>query len=181
MIYQQGKQTLTIVVRGEGVVGATESVEKTPDTSPKEEQDEKTTTTTKSSGISKRAKFITATHIAAAVIGLASAGLNYAIGDIAGTTGDKNYADLVQRDIEQYKDVIDVATATTMSAWYGSKGGPIVMAITAGIGFTTATVSKANKYLGREREYQIETFKMKNEINYARSRANINLTNGRLR
>ena len=181
MIYQQGKQTLTVIVRGEGVIGSESTTEKAPDTSPKETQDEERTTKAKSGGISKRAKFITATHLIAAGIGIGTASINYMIGDIAGTTGDKNYADIVQRNVESYKDVVDVGVATTMSAWYGLRGGPVVALITAGIGFVTSTASKANKYLNRERQYQIDTFKMDNEINYARSRANINLTNGRLR
>lgn len=180
MIYQQNKQTLTVIVRGEGV-STTESVDKTPSTSPKEEQDEVIATTSKSKGMSKRVKMITATHAIAASVGVLSAGVNYYIGDIAGTTGDKNYAELVSRKVEMGKDVVDVAIATTMSAYYGSRGGWVAGVITAGIGFTTSVVSKTNKYLNREREYQIETFKMNNEINYARSRANINLTNGRLR
>ena len=180
MIYQQNKQTLTVIVRGEGVT-TTESVDNTPSTSPKEEQDEAIETTSKAKGMSKRVKMITGTHIAAATIGIISAGANYMIGDIAGTTGDKNYAEMVSRQIEIRKDFVDVAVATTMSAYYGSRGGWVAGVITAGIGFTTATVSKVNKYLNRERDYQIETFKMNNEINYARSRANINLTNGRLR
>ena len=79
------------------------------------------------------------------------------------------------------KDVFDVGTATIMGAWYGSRGGMAAGVITAGLSFTTAVASKTNKYLNRERDYKIETFKMNNEINYARSRANINLTNGRLR
>ena len=180
MIYQQNKQTLTVIVRGEGVT-TTENVENTPDKSPKEEQDETLEATSKSKGMSKRVKMITGTHIAAATIGIVSAGVNYMIGDIAGATGDKNYAEMVSRQVEMRKDFVDVAVATTMSAYYGSRGGWVAGAITAGIGFTTATVSKVNKYANREREYQIETFKMNNEINYARSRANINLTNGRLR
>lgn len=180
MIYQQNKQTLTVIVRGEGVT-TTESVDNTPSKSPKEEQDEAVETTSKAKGMSKRVKMITGTHLVAMGIGIYNTAYNYAIGDIAGTTGDKNYAEMVSRNHEVFKDVIDVGIATGMSAYYGSRGGWVAGIITAGIGFTTATVSKVNKYLNRERDYQIETFKMNNEINYARSRANINLTNGRLR
>lgn len=178
-LYQQGKNTLTVIVRGEGV--STTEVEKTTSTSPKEEKDNEQQETTKSKGISKRVAFITATHAVATVIGTGNAAMNYMIGDIGATTGDKNFQELVQRDVEAFKDIFDIGTTTLMSAWYGSRGGWVVGAITAGLGFTTAAVSKVNKYANREREYQIDTFKMNNEINYARSRANINLTNGRLR
>lgn len=180
MIYQQGKQTLTVIVRGEGIT-STESVEKGVDKSPKETQDEEQQATSKSKKRSKRIAMITATHAIAGSVALGQATVNYAIGDIAGTTGDKNYQDLVRRNLETYRDVGNVATATLMSAYYGSRGGVVAGVVTTAIGFTTAMVSKANKYLAREREYKIETFKMDNEINYARSRANINLTNGRLR
>jgi uncharacterized protein (DUF697 family) len=180
MIYQQGKQTLTVIVRGEGVT-TTDSTERGADTSPKEEQDAQTQTKAKSKGMSKRVKFITITHGIAAGVSLTQATINYAIGDIAGTTGDKNYADLVRRKVEVFQDVGNVATATAMSGMYGSRGGLVAGIVTTAIGFTTAMVSKANKYLNREREYKIETFKMDNEIEYNRSRANINLTTGRLR
>lgn len=181
MIYQQGKQTLYVVVRGEGVSYA-DSTEKGVDTSPKDTEDEKVEATSKTKNkMSKRVKAITITHGIATGMSLLTTGVNYAIGDIAGTEGDKNYADLVQRKTEIGKDVIDVGVATIMSAWYGSRGGVAAGIATTIMGFTTAMTSKAVKYLGREREYQIETFKMNNEINYARSRANINLTTGRLR
>lgn len=179
-LYQQGKQTLTVIVRGEGVT-TTEDAEKTASKSPKEEQEQQQETTSKSKFMSKRVKMITATHAVATTIGIVTAGMNYLIGDIGGTTGDKNYQEMVQRDIEMVKDVFDVGTATIMGAWYGSRGGMAAGVITAGLSFTTAVASKTNKYLNRERDYKIETFKMNNEINYARSRANINMTNGRLR
>ena len=181
MIYQQGKQTMTIIVRGEGV-NITDSTEKRVDESPKEAQEEQQETTTKTKRkMSHRVKMITITHAVATGISLANSATNYYIGDIAGTTGDKNYAELVQRKVEMGKDVLDVAVATTMSAYYGSRGGFWVGVATAAMGFTTAVTSKANKYLNRDREYHIETFKMDNEIEYNRSRANINLTTGRLR
>ena len=180
MIYQQGKQTLTIIVRGEGVT-TTETTEKGADTSPKEEQENQTETKAKSKGMSRRVKAITITHGIAAGISATQAAINYAVGDIAGTTGDKNYADLVRRKVEILQDTGNVVTATAMSAWYGSRGGVVAGVVTTAIGFTTAMISKTNKYLNREREYKIETFKMDNEIEYNRSRANINLTTGRLR
>lgn len=184
MIYQQGKSTMTIIVRGEGVTATESDVKDDASVSPKEKQEDKqasTTPTKKSSIFNKRKAFITITHGVAVGVGIANAGINYMMGDIAGTTGDKNLADVTQRNVEQCKDVADVLVATTMSAWYGSRGGWVTGIITAAMGFTTAMTSKASKYLGRERDYKIETFKMNNEINYARSRANINLTTGRLR
>lgn len=179
-LYQQGKQTLTVIVRGEGVT-TTEDAEKTTSKSPKEEQENQQETASKSKFMSKRVKMITATHAVATTIGIATAGINYMIGDIGGTTGDKNYQEIVSRNVEAFKDIADVGTATIMGAWYGSRGGTAAGVITAGLSFATAVTSKVNKYATRERDYKIETFKMNNEINYARSRANINLTNGRLR
>ena len=179
-LYQQGKQTLTVIVRGEGVTSS-EATEKGTEASPKEEQEQQQEATTKSQGASKRIKMITATHMVATTVAIGNLGMNYLIGDIGGTTGDKNYQEMVQRDVEMVKDVFDVGTATVMGAWHGSRGGWVVGAITAGLSFTTAVASKVNKYANRERDYKIETFKMDNEINYARPRANVNLTNGRLR
>ena len=171
MIYQQNKQTLYVVVRGEGVTSGG-NVEKTTDKSPKEDAEETKQETSKNKKTSNRVKMITLTHAIATT---------YAMGDIAGTTGDKNYGDIVKRNSETSKDVVDVLIATTMGAYYGSRGGVVAGFVTAGLSFATATASKVNKYLVRDREYNIETFKMDNEINYVRSRANINLTNGRLR
>ena len=95
MIYQQGKQTMTIIVRGEGV-NITDSTEKKVDESPKEAQEEQQETTTKTKRkMSHRVKMITITHAVATGISLANSATNYYIGDIAGTTGDKNYAELV--------------------------------------------------------------------------------------
>jgi hypothetical protein len=180
MIYQQNKQTLYVVVRGEGVTSGG-NVEKTTDKSPKEEAEETKQETSKNKKTSNRVKMITATHAIATIYGIGVAGYNYAMGDIAGTTGDKNFGDIVKRNSETSKDVVDVLIATTMGAYYGSRGGVVAGFVTAGLSFATATASKVNKYLVRDREYNIETFKMDNEINYVRSRANINLTNGRLR
>ena len=103
------------------------------------------------------------------------------VGDIAGVTGDKNLADITQRNIEQLTDVTDVLTSTAMGAWYGSRGGVIGAVVGGAMQLTTSLVSKGYKYAGRERDYQIDVFKMNNEINYSRSRASINLTTGRLR
>lgn len=180
MLYQQGKQTLYVVVRGEGVT-TTDGVATTTSKSPKEQQDERQETKSKSKGMSARVKMITISHAIATTYGIGVAAYNYMMGDIAGTTGDKNYADIVKRNAETNKDIVDVGIATMMGAYYGSRGGVVAGVVTAALSFTTATASKVNKYLNREREYRIETFKMDNEIEYNRSRANINLTTGRLR
>lgn len=178
---KQEQRQITVVVRGEGVTSVSDTTEKTPDKSPKEETEEQELETKPKSKLNKRMLFINATHGVAVVIALTKATTNYALGDVAGTTGDKNLADIMQRDVEARHDVSDVLTATTMGAWYGSRGGWIGALIGGAMALTTSATSKAFKYAGREREYQIETFKLENEINYARSRANVNLTTGRLR
>ena len=181
-LIQQGAETLTVIVRGEGVIGSAETDEKdTAEKSPKQKDDEAKEEQAPVKKTSNRIKLINATHLMAASIAISKATLNYAIGDIAAHTGDKNFADRVQREVEGVNDGVDLLTSTAMTAWYGSRGGVWGAVIGGVIGFTTAATSKAFKYAGRERDYNIETFKMDNEINYARARANINWTNGRMR
>ena len=182
-LMQEQAQTLTVIVRGEGVIGGAESEEKEnqAEESPKDKEEQKEAQKIPDKKISNRIKLINATHIMAATIAIGKASINYGIGDIAATTGDKNFADRVQREVEGLNDGVDLITSTAMGAWYGSRGGWVGAIVGGAIGFTQTAVSKAFKYAGRERDYNVDTFKMDNEINYARARANINWTNGRMR
>lgn len=186
-LLKQESQTLTVIVRGEGVYGDTGKPDADVAESPKQQQEQekeqktpKTTVTTKRK-INSRIALINATHIGSMVIGISKATMNYAIGDIEATTGDKNLSDIMQRNLESVNDVGDLFTSTLMGAWYGSRGGWVGAVIGGAISLTQTATSKVYKYAGRERDYQIRTFKLDNEINYARSRANINWTNGRMR
>lgn len=184
-LLKQESQTLTVIVRGEGVYGeqpkqvdASESPKQKQEQEKDEKDVAKTNTTKKKSN---RIMLINATHIASMAIGISKATLNYAVGDISATTGDKNLSDITQRNLESVNDVGDMFSSTLMGVWYGSRGGMVGAIVGGAISFTQTGLSKIYKYAGRERDYQIQTFKMDNEINFARSRANINWTNGRMR
>lgn len=182
-LLKQESQTLTVIVRGEGVYGEQPKqvdASESPKDKQEQEKDEKDVAkTTKKK--SNRLMLINATHIASMVIGIGKATLNYAVGDISAMAGDKNLSDVTQRNLESVNDVGDMFSSTLMGVWYGSRGGWVGAVVGGAISFTQTGLSKIYKYAGRERDYQIQTFKMDNEINFARSRANINWTNGRMR
>ena len=177
-IISKATNRIDIVVRAD-YGGATSDNTQSASTSPKEEQDLKTDEKRNT----KQIRTLT-THALSASLTIAFQGANYAVGGSGIYTGDESFQNYQQRQIEIVQDVQNVASSVGLNMMYGliySGGNPVVGAINAGIGAMTSLTSKYVKYAGRHREYNYKVFKENNAIEYNRSRANINLTNGRLR
>lgn len=109
---------------------------------------------------------------------------NYAFSGIGLASGDSAYQDYMQRQNEKVMDGISIGSSMAMSFGAGMaiSGGNVAVAF-ANMTITSLSTltSKYFKYAAKYREYNYKTFKENNSIEYNRSRANINLTTGRLR
>ena len=121
------------------------------------------------------------THVLAAMKQVGNLAVNYYVGTLGYKNGDKSYQERVARQIEVVNDTTNIASSVGMGILYGSWGGPIGAVIGGLLGGVTTGTSTIFKYLGRQKEYNQTMFKENNSIQYMRSRANINLTTGRLR
>ena len=177
MLYQKGTQRIEVIVRKEsgGVTGGrtidADEVENPTDTD--------TGTTTGST--SNRFLRTNITHGFATARQVGLLGVNYWIQGIGNYTGDQAYQQLVDREVEIYKDVTGFASSVAMGALYGSAGrlpGAVLGALFAAAG---SGASLGVKYASRERDFNYKVFKENNAIEYQRARASISLTAGRLR
>ena len=176
MYYQQA-QKIEVIVRKEG--GNGEKGNKETDIENAGSKNEEPT-----GGVSKRAKrfWVTnLTHSAAVGKQFANAAINYWQSGLSMEYGDEAYQDVVGRQIEYVQDRLNFATSVAMGATYGSFGGVPGMAIGAVLGGASSIISTHFKYLNRHRDYNFKVFKENNAIEYKRARANLSLTNGRLR
>lgn len=121
------------------------------------------------------------THTLATTRQILNLGLNYHLTGVGYKYGDQAYQDMVQREVEIVNDIGSVVASAGMGALYGARGGPVGALIGAGLSVAGTGASLATKYANREREQSVKEFKQNNEISYARARAGINFTNGRLR
>jgi hypothetical protein len=182
MLYQTGVQKIEVIVRREGGgVGAGAGEENADD-----KQDKPTTWRTAVFGSEsptriKRVIKTNMTHALAVSKQVLDLGIEYAIGGLGYRNGDQSYQERVSRQVEVIKDATNVASSVGMGFLYGSWGGPIGAALGATFGAVSTLTSINTKYANREREYNYKVFKENNAIEYQRSRANINLTMGRLR
>lgn len=124
---------------------------------------------------------IRATQIYSAFKQIRNLAVNYGLGGLGYYYGDASYQDLWQRNIEILNDFGSIISAVGIGATYGSIGGPVGMAIGIATNVATTTASLLTKYANREREFSVKEFKQNNQIQYARARAGVNFTNGRLR
>ena len=109
---------------------------------------------------------------------------NYAFRGIGLASGDSAYQDYMQRQSEKVLDSVGILSSMGMSFGAGMaiSGGNVMIGLTnMAITSMSTLTSKYFKYAGKYREYNYKTFKENNAIEYNRSRASINLTNGRLR
>lgn len=183
MLYQQGNNRIEVVVRKEGSDGfATNAGEKeTEDVGGKEITWRTSVFGSESRQRIKRVIKTNTTHFLAVAKQAVDLGLEYWISGLGYANGDRAYQEKASRQMEIVKDVTGFASSVGMGALYGSWGGPIGSALGALFGAASSAVSIGLKYKGREREYDYKVFKENNAIEYQRSRANINITNGRLR
>lgn len=182
-MYEQGVQEIRVIVTTEGGLGGSGgggSVKGAKEGSSSEgiAQNDRPNAQT----LRRRRIILTnATHTLAAARQISRLTVNHVVGGIGSKTGDQSLQDQVRRDIEVFDDVSGFASSVSMGMIYGAWGGPIGIAVGGTLAAATTGMSTAVKYKGREREYTYKMFKENNSIEYNRSRANINMTTGRLR
>lgn len=175
MLLRQGTERIEVVVRKEGggsVKGANESA-----------ADEKTASGEKDTENVKQKRFakIVLNHALSSSKQLVSTAVDFWAAGIGYQYGDQALQDRTQRVIEQVRDVENTAISIAMGAagfaWAGLPG----IAFGAIAGATQSLSSIAFRQARREREFDFKVFKENSSVEYARARANINLTTGRLR
>ena len=178
MLVQRGTQRIEVIVRKDssGLVGANEK-------GADEQQNAETSNASGGTRPSRMRRILltNATHALATARQVGLTALHYVIGGIGYESGDQALQDRIQRNWEIVEDVSGFASNMARGAVFGAWGGPI--GFVAGITFAaiTSASSLGAKYKGRQREFNYKVFKENNAIEYRRARANINLTNGRLR
>lgn len=182
MLYQQGTQRIEVIVKKESGVADTNAKETDTDN-----VGGKVTTWRTSIFGSENPQRIrrviktNLTHALAVTKQLVDMRQEYYIGGLGYANGDQALQDKVSRNYEIFKDTTNVASSVAMGALYGSWGGPIGAVLGMTFGAISSGTSIALKYAGRERDFSYKIFKENNSIEYQRARANISLTNGRLR
>ena len=179
MLYQKGTQRIEVIIRkdmadsGAQIKDADDSI-----------TDENIDSKGKKSASKRRRKRIivtNVTHSLATIRQITGLSIQYYISGIGVRNGDQAMQDQVNRTVEKVTDVTNLASNVARGAVFGAWGGFIGVAV----GMTTAAAasgaSLAVKYAGREREYDYKVFKENNAIEYNRTRAGINILNGRLR
>lgn len=175
MLLRQGTERIEVVVRKEGggsVKGANETA-----------ADEKTASGEKDTENVKQKRFakIVLNHALSSSKQLVSTAVDFWAAGIGYQYGDQALQDRTQRVIEQVRDVentaISIAMGATGFAWAGLPG----IAFGAIAGAAQSLSSIAFRQARREREFDFKVFKENSSVEYARARANINLTTGRLR
>ena len=175
MLLRQGTERIEVVVRKEGgvsVKGANEAA-----------ADEKTAGGEKDKENVKQKRFakIVLNHALPSSKQLVSTAVDFWATGIGYKYGDQALQDRTQRVIEQARDVENTAISIAMGAagfaWAGLPG----IAFGAIAGAAQSLSSIAFRQARRERDFDFKVFKENSSVEYARARANINLTTGRLR
>ena len=177
---QNGTQRIEIIVRKGGGAESTGAKDKEADkpNEDNQDQDNKDGTTRKKGEVWWRTQL---THTAAVAKQIATLGVHYHLAGIAYKTGDQALQSQVERQVEIVSDTTNIATSVAMGATYGAAGGTLGSIAGALMMGTQTAATTIAKYMGRERDYEMEMFKQNNAIEYKRARAQINLTTGRLR
>lgn len=181
MLVQQGVQKIEVIVRKGGAVGAT-SVQGAKENTAGEKAGDKTTASgSDGNHTQKRIVKSTVLHAFTTAKSTGDQLLDFYEAGLGMQYGDQAYQDRVQRITEQYRDVSNTAISVAMGARMGSWGGPVFAAIGGIMGGLTSISSIAFRQARRERDFDYKVFKENSSVEYARARANINLTTGRLR
>lgn len=123
---------------------------------------------------------ITATKVLSAEIMVGRLALNYYAGGIGYRNGDTAQQEAVQRNIEMLEESAGLIASVGIGVLYGARSVP-GMIIGGALALATTATSLGIKYAGKYREYNAKMFKEENAIGYQRARAQVSLTNGRLR
>lgn len=183
MNYKQGYTRVEVVIRKE------ETAQQTTDGATAEER----TTNTESSGsnggfsrlrgTSAKQRFIRVniSHTVGLLREFANSYFSYSIHKQGLQAGDTTLADTMNRKMEIFQDVGGTASHIAMGALYGSSGGVPGMILGATTASLSSAISLTFKYANRQLEYDFKMYKENTNVQYMKSRANINLTTGRLR
>lgn len=183
-LYEQGVKKIVVTIKqGRSTSEGTRGAKTHDNPEPKDEMSSWNMTlygTTNEHRIA-RIKRINLTHAIGVSRQVASYMLSYKLSSLEMESGDSTYSDYMQRQVEIIEDATGIASAFATGALYGSGGGlagAVVGSLASG---ASAIASTTFKYANRERDYEFKMFKINNGIEYKRARANVSLTNGRLR
>lgn len=187
MIYQQESGKITIVVKKENnienVQGANQTQTDNVSSSGSSNGGNECSEDGEYSGMDRQSRIIrtNVTHALAMARQMSLLTLDFVVGGIGYSNGDQALQDRVQRQLEVASDSTGVLASVGMGALFGSWGGSVGTIVGATLGLVQSGASLLVKYATRGRKYDYDIFKEENEIEYNKNRANINLTNGRLR
>lgn len=106
---------------------------------------------------------------------------NYFVSDIGRRTGDSNFQDRVNRQIEVCRDVGGILGGAISGATTGASLGPVGVAIGFAFGAIASGLNVHYKYKERERAYQHTIFQENTSQAYNLARANFHALSGRKR
>ena len=186
MLYQKGTQRIEVIVRkegGGGMVGAKERSTEEASSSESKEGNGKYSAIFGTSSEARKRRIIktNTTHMLAVSQHFALMYMNYHYSGYSYYYGDTANQENVQRQLEIGRDWLSIGSSFAMGALYGSWGGPIGAVLGSLTNGFTAVSSVVFKYRSRDRDFSYKVFKENNAIEYARARASISLTTGRLR
>lgn len=120
-------------------------------------------------------------YAASQMISLTKQSANYFISDIGRQNGDSNYQAQINRSIEIAKDIAGIGISAFAGAKLGAVGGPAGIAVGAIIGLVSSAANLGLRQAERSRSYAHQQFIDNNSQAVRKSRADFNLTTGRLR
>ena len=171
-----------IVVKKE--VGAIDTQTNSDESVKAKQEDKEELEAAKEARLKSRIRRVALTHTMSAALQIGQQAGHYITGGIGTYSGDSTYQDYCQRQLEIVTDTVGVTSSFALNTMYGTiySGGNIGVGLLNGvIGGMSSLTGKYFKYAARHRERDFKVFKENNSIEYNRSRANINLTTGRLR
>lgn len=104
---------------------------------------------------------------------------NYYISDIGRSTGDSNYQNMINKNLNIVSDIAGTLGSTLSGAATGSMFGPMGALFGVVMGMVGSAVSIGFKNAEIERAYQHEMFKQETSQQYNLTRANYSIYTGR--
>lgn len=181
-LYQKGTQRIEIIVRKEvsGDIGAKQKPadDVSSDTGGRSDGQKSGSTST-----NKYVNFMrtNAQQLAYTAKNAAITFASYYVGGIGDQYGDTALQDTAERKMEIFSETVSTTMSIVSAARMGAPFGPYGMIAAGAIAAAGSGFNLWKKYASREREYYYKIFKENNSIEYARARADINLTTGRWR
>lgn len=181
-MFVQGTQRIEVIVRKEGGLATQGAKEK--DVLQSGEQEEKSTASATRSNKNSGNRAMTFEYTKSVFnIGrqVFSYTLNTVVRNVGRERGDQAAQQIVSRQVEIGTDWFNGAVAVASGIAFGAQFGPVGMIVGGALGAVGSILSVVHRDNEREREFNLKAFKENNSISYARARASISLTTGRLR